>query len=186
MLWEKEIPRHALTDSQGRRVEVTTVAGELFGRKPPSPPPSSWAARRDTDVAIWTIKLDAEASFTLPPATHPEAIRTLYFFKGQSLSIGDRSFEQHAAAIVRSSASVALTAGPTPVELLMLQGRPIGEPVAQHGPFVMNSRAEIQQAFADYQRTRFGGWPWPSDDPVHGAEAVRFARHLDGRIEKAE
>ena len=45
-------------------------------------------------------------------------------------------------------------------EFLILEARPIGEPVVQHGPFVMTSREEIMQAFSDYQRTEFGRWPW--------------------------
>ena len=48
----------------------------------------------------------------------------------------------------------------------------------------MNTRAEIEQAFADYQATRFGGWPWPVADPDHGPDAGRFARHADGRVEE--
>jgi quercetin 2,3-dioxygenase len=71
-------------------------------------------------------------------------------------------------------------------ELLLLQGRPIGEPVAQYGPFVMNTPIELRQAFQDYQRTQFGGWPWPSNGPVHPREEGRFARHPDGRIERAK
>jgi quercetin 2,3-dioxygenase len=85
---------------------------------------------------------------------------------------------------VRPDAAIPIVAdGET--EILVLQGKPIGEPVAQHGPFVMNTRQEIQQAFADYQQTRFGGWPWSSDDPVHPRGEGRFARHADGRIEHA-
>lgn len=186
MLWERELPRHVLSDEAGRQVEVTTVAGALAGKAPPAPPPKSWAARPDTDVAIWTLRFDAGASWTLPKANHPEAMRVLYFFAGSSVRIGDRTLSTHSAAVVKSDVDVELEAGPDGCELLMLQGRPIGEPIAQHGPFVMNSREELQQAFADYQRTRFGGWPWPADDPVHGREAGRFAKHIDGRIEKVE
>ena len=63
-------------------------------------------------------------------------------------------------------------------------GKPIGEPIAQYGPFVMNTPQEIEAAFNDYRRTQFGGWPWPSDDPVHAPDAGRFAKHADGRIER--
>ncbi len=68
----------------------------------------------------------------------------------------------------------------------MLQGRPIGEPVAQYGPFVMNDRAGIERAITDYQTTGFGGWPWPTDDPVQPRHAGRFARHADGRVEERD
>ena len=186
MLWDREIPKHDFKDAAGRVTQVTTIAGALAGKQPPSPPPKSWAARPDTDVAIWCLKLEAGATWTLPAAKHPETIRTLYFFAGASIKIDDRTLEQHSAAVVRCDLEVTIEAGATPCELLMLQGRPIGEPVAQHGPFVMNSRAEIQQAFVDYQRTQFGGWPWPADDPVHARDAGRFAKHIDGHIEKAE
>ena len=67
----------------------------------------------------------------------------------------------------------------------MLQGVPIGEPVAQHGPFVMNDQAGIIQAFEDYQRTGFGGWPFDREDPVHPNDQGRFARHADGHVEEA-
>ena len=185
MLWSDAIPRRVERDAGGRATEVTVVAGRLGDAAVPAPPPHSWAARRDADVAIWSIRMQPGAEWTLPPA-QPGTNRTLYWFRGAGLRIGDRTLARPCGAALGPDVAARLVAGPGPddVELLLLQGRPIGEPVAQHGPFVMNTRAEIQQAFADYQRTRFGGWPWPSEAPVHGRDEGRFARHADGRIER--
>ena len=181
MLWRKEIPR---VTSGGAEIQI--YAGQLADQRAPKPPPHSWASRADTDVAIWSIRLPAGATWTLPPAANPKSVRTLYFFKGASLKLGEHVQREHAALVVDNQAAIVLEAGTDEVELLMLQGVPIGQPVAQHGPFVMNSPAELQRAFADYQRTRFGGWPWKRDDPIHARDAGRFAKHADGRVEHVE
>jgi hypothetical protein len=44
----------------------------------------------------------------------------------------------------------------------------------------MNTRKEIQETYIDYQQTRFGGWPWSRQDPVHDRHKGRFARYMDG------
>jgi hypothetical protein len=185
MLWDDHIPRHIHKDDDGRITEVTVVAGALGGAVPPPPPPASWASKPEADLAIWHLHLDPGAHFTLPAAAGPDTVRTLYLFEGSSLGIGGHDVGASTGSVVRADVAIELVAGDDTVEVLMLQGRPIGEPVAQYGPFVMNNRAEIEQAFADYRRTEFGGWPWPSDDPVHGDDPARFARHADGRTEHA-
>jgi hypothetical protein len=124
------------------------------------------------------------ARWKLPPAANAAARRRLYFFEGSGVSVAGEAIAQHAAIELRSASAVELVnTGADAAEFLLLQGRPIGEPVAQYGPFVMNTEAELRQAFDDYRRTEFGGWPWPDHAPVHGPEHVRFARHADGRVE---
>ncbi len=58
--------------------------------------------------------------------------------------------------------------------------------MVKHGPFVMNSNQEINQAVKEYQLTQFGGWPWPSYEHTHPKEKNRFALHADGREELKE
>ena len=183
MFWSERIPQATFHDEAGRRIEVTIVAGALGDFRPPAPPPSSWAARAESDVAVWTLKLAPGAAWTLP-ATAQGANRVLYFFAGEALRIAGQSVRPGHAVQVQADAALPLENGAQEAQLLMLQGQPIGEPVVQHGPFVMNAAQEINQAIRDYQATEFGGWPWSCDDPVHPRDKGRFAIHADGREEQ--
>ena len=184
MFWAQQVPKLRAKDEAGRETAVTVIAGALAGADAPlAPPPESWAARADSDVAIWTVRMQAGAKWTLPAAQGKGTRRTLYLFKGSSARVGGEPVTAPAAIEVRADSAVDLVAGDSETEFLVLQGRPIAEPVAQYGPFVMNTQAEIMQAMQDYRRTQFGGWRWDDPAPVHGGEPKRFAKYPDGRVE---
>jgi len=181
MLWGEEIP----TMSFGPGVSVDVIAGRVADAVAPAPPPNSWAARPDSHLAIWLIRLAAGARWELPTA--PEDVnRMLHCFAGGTVRVGPSRIEPRVGARLRPDLTVEIESFGGPAELLLLQGRPIGAPVFQMGPFVMNSAEELRQAVDDYRRTQFGGWPWPRRDPVHDRSEGRFAIHADGRLEHRE
>ena len=187
MLWADTVPHAEVVDPAGGRTRLTVVAGCVQvgdqALSPPSPPPDSWASQPGADVAIWTLAQTAGARWTLPPAA-AGVQRMLYVFEpGHGVTVAGRAIGQRVAVELVGDAAVEIVAGDGPVELLLLQGRPIAEPVVSYGPFVMNTRAEIEQTMRDYRDTGFGGWPWPDDGPVHGSAARRFARQPDGQEE---
>ncbi len=185
MLWREELPRTLLKDEAGRTTEVTVVAGAFGDIRPMPTPPDSWASKGEAEVAIWQFLAEPSSEWTLPPTAQSGTVRTLYVFEG-SVEIRGRTLAAPTGAVLRSDTPVVVSAGPDGAGALVLQGRPIGEPVAMVGPFVMNSQAEIETAYRDYSRTGFGGWPWPSPDPVHERATPRFAHHPDGRTEHPE
>lgn len=182
MLWSHTIPKINVRDVNGNEARVTIVAGEWHGEKAPAPPPHSWGARPESDLAVWTLQLGANVELSLPPAKAGTR-RMLYFFEGDALGVDGETFRPPTVIEVKANLVTHLQNGNRDGQILMLQGRPIDEPVAHHGPFVMNTRLELQQAFWDYQQTQFGGWPWQSSGPVHPRSAGRFAKHADGRVE---
>jgi redox-sensitive bicupin YhaK (pirin superfamily) len=178
MLWSDTIPKVAFDGG-----ELTVIAGRYGDAAPPPPPPDSWAADPRSDLAIWHLRLEAGRTFTLPPA-QTGTNRVVYVFEGDGATVAGTTVGNDTGVVVQGDVAIEVRAGTVETEVLLLQGRPIGEPVSRYGPFVMNTRAEIEQAFTDYQRTGFGGWPWPEDAPTHGAERGRFARHADGRVDE--
>lgn len=182
MLWNDLIPTFTHTDTKGKSTDVRLIAGKIENIKAPDPAPDSWAAHPENEVAIWTIKMEAHAEWTLPTASS-HVNRSLYFYQGESIAIAEKEFTSYKAIELHADKEVVLKNGNTESFLLLLQGKPINEPLVQHGPFVVNSQSEIQEVFAEYQRTQFGGWPWSSHEHVHPREKTRFALYPDGKEE---
>ena len=177
MFWNEDIPNFKKGNAY-----IEVMAGSLFEKNAPTPPGPSWANDPENHVGVYNIQLDANSTFTLP-ASSEGVNRTIYFYEGSSLKIEDKDIPEYHAVDVNPEAELTIESSDHDVKFLVLQGRPIDEPVVQHGPFVMNSRQEIQEAFADYQRTQFGGWPWPKYEQTHGDKG-RFAKYSDGTIEE--
>jgi len=170
MLWAEDLPTPPPKGgAPGSEPEVALIVGKLDGFGVPSaPPPDSYAADPASDVLVVTVKLPPGTSWTLPRyggSGQVEGLnRNAYFYAGKEATVGGQKFTDHKKIKLRPDVDAVFQAGAGgPVEMLILQGRDIGEPVVQHGPFVGNTKQDIKQAFTDYQETGFGGWPWPSD-----------------------
>ncbi|MBN1766903.1 MAG: pirin family protein [Prolixibacteraceae bacterium] len=182
MLWNNDIPIHSENDENGRKTDIRIIAGAYKEAMAPPPAPDSWAANPENHVGIWLIKIEAWGIFTLP-ADLPEMNRSLYFYRGAKISIEGIDIDPYNSIELMADQPAIIENGEDDAYLLLLQGMPIGEPVVQHGPFVMNSPEEIHRAFADYRATQFGGWSWKRYDNIHSPTIGRFAKYDDGREE---
>ena len=181
MFWRESIPNQVNIDSSNKKTTIEVIAGKLENAEAPTPPPNSWAADSVNEVAVWNIKMEAGATFILPKASLGTN-RTIYFYEGTEIIVAGTIIKNYNAIELKADLEVEIKAAEE-TSILMLQGKPIGEPVMQYGPFVMNTKQEINSAFEDYHKTQFGGWPWPKYDQVHEREKTRFAKYADGKLE---
>lgn len=139
------IPAGVSDDGQAA---VRVIAGSALGV----------SAAIDTRIPItfqdWTLKTGADVEVAVPA----EEQAMVYVFAG-ALRIGDDEHVIGDGQLARlgTGDTVRLRhAGDGPARALLLAGKPIREPVARYGPFVMNTEAELHQAFADYQSGKMG------------------------------
>ncbi len=126
----------------GARVRV--LAGEFGGTRGVIDDPA-------TDVLYLDVALAAGASFSLPLDDTRNGF--VYVFEG-SARLGGETLARHTLAVLGKGDQVEIEAGEAGSRFILVAGRPLGEPVVQYGPFVMNTREEIEQAFADYRDGR--------------------------------
>lgn len=180
MLWRESIPYLHFDDN---KVLVELIAGRWDEHQAIAPPPDSWAAPEGNDVFIVNIKMEPHSSLTLP-VSGGDVNRSLYFYEGSELTIDQTTFNAYTGVFLHADVTTILTTGDAAASIFILQGKPINEQVMQYGPFVMNTKAEIQEAFEEYHQTKFGGWPWAKYDQVHDRMKGRFAKHADGTVEE--
>lgn len=178
MLWSEDIPILTTDDAK-----VTVIAGDFESTNALEPTPDSWASDPSNGVAVWQISIKPGGSLRLPLAD-PAVNRSIYFYKGKTLKINDEEIQSQHGVDLDAAEQVVLSNGDEEANILVLQGKPIGEPVVQQGPFVMNSQEEIYETIMEYQRTQFGGWPWPKNEFAHPRDKGRFALHANGEEEQ--
>ncbi len=136
-----------VVEADGRRVKV--IAGSYADGDERASGPISGLT---TEPLFYDVHLDAGASFEVPvPAGHAAFV---YAYEG-TLHAGPAEREQavrrQSLAVLENGDAVRVRAGDEAARFILLAGKPLGEPVVQYGPFVMNTREEIEQAIADYQ-----------------------------------
>jgi redox-sensitive bicupin YhaK (pirin superfamily) len=157
---------------------VTIWAGNLSGVQALAPPPNSWGSDPKSELAVLYIELEPGGSFIIPAAAGGANVnRCAYFIEGEAVKIGSQNITSKSSVTLNAGNDVEImnNGSTAKVEVLLLQGKPLNEPVAQQGPFVMNTQAELRQSFDEYRRTQFGGWPWERDDMVFPKEKPRFS-----------
>lgn len=180
MLWNEDIPLVNEKDKAGKTTVLNLVAGEFKNKKALAPNPDSWAADANNNVQIWTFNMEPGAEFIIPESDQ-NVTRSLYFYEGDSCTIADTEINDKHLLNLNPGKELKIVNGSKHGYFLFLQGRPINEPTIQYGPFVANSRRELQETMQEYQKTEFGGWPWASSDPVHGKLTGRFSKTPDGK-----
>lgn len=182
MLWNEEIPVVHHKDAANKETTIEVIAGSINETKALDSTPDSWAASPKNAVGVFTVKMEANAEWTLPK-TSAEANRSIFFYKGENIAIEDHTVASNNIIEAVAGEDIHIKNGNAEAYFLILEGRPIGEPVVQHGPFVMNTEEEIRQTMKDYGKTQFGGWPWEEKEVVHSRDKGRFASHSDGSEE---
>ena len=182
MLWREDIPVVTHGDESNRKTIIQVIAGKLDNTTALTPTPDSWASDPNNAIAIFTVKIEPQATWTLPK-TAAQANRSIFFYKGSNIEIEKQKIISGKCIELLPDEAIEIKNGDADAYLLILEGTPIGEPVVQHGPFVANSAAEIQEVMREYSRTQFGGWPWPETEMAHAKTKGRFALHSDGKEE---
>jgi len=183
IFWNDDIPKISVMDKKGNEAVVELICGKYNDKNAPQPPPNSWAQDEENQMGVWIVRLKENGEFKLPRSI-VGVNRSIYIPKDNKVSLNRRNSFSNCMIELNPEKDCILSNESRSAKILLLQGKPINEPVYQYGPFVMNTRSEIEEAFDDYNKTGFGGWSWKDSGPIHGKYQGKFAKLINGKISK--
>ncbi|KPV41311.1 pirin [Thiohalorhabdus denitrificans] len=137
----QEIRPEAVPEVTEEGARVRVLAGRYGDTVGPVEDPN-------TDVSYLDVRLEAGATFTHQP---PDGHTAFAFLFEGTAQVGGQDIPDTSLIVLGEEGAVTVKAGPEGARLLLVAGRPLGEPIAQYGPFVMTNREELEQAFRDYR-----------------------------------
>lgn len=189
MFWSEDIPIVELKDDNNKITKIKLIAGTEGDVKALEPTEHSWAKNPENHVAIKLITMDIGAKYTILKGSDT-INRAVYLFEEEIVSVDGKitidgeEFGNSEYAFLKGGEDILLeNIGDCKMHILLLEGEPIREAVAKYGPFVMNDMDEIRQAYVDFQKTEFGGWPFDKYEVNHGLKYERFAKYSNGNTE---
>lgn len=182
MLWKEDIPIVTHKDDAGKTTTIDVIAGRINDTTALEPTPNSWAITAENAVGVFTVKMAAGATWQLPK-TSADANRTIFYYTGETIEVEGRTINSNHMIRAIADEDILIENGKVESRLLILEGKPINEPVVKYGPFVMNTDEEIRETMHEYGKTQFGGWPWKETEVAHAKSKGRFALHSDGTEE---
>ena len=203
MMWAEDIPEV--------RCEGGAIVKHIAGPDALRPPPNSWASDAPNRVRMQRITLEPGASCTLERTAASTALNLYPFRFAESAQLrvtaadgdadcssggggGSTGAKQIILSLTDGKVTVKVTDPVTienigssgSVEVLLLEANPIGEPVAQQGPFVAASKGELGEVFLAYRLGKLvDKWPWGSEGPCHGS-STRFYATPASREERGD
>lgn len=140
----QEFPAERIPVVEGEGLRVKVISGEYGGRRGPI---------HDADTAVQYLDVALASGRTFAHRLEPDMNAFLYVFEGTIELAATRVTARH-LAVLRDGDALQVVAAEQGARFMLAAGRPLGEPIVQYGPFVMNSEAEIHQAFDDYKNNR--------------------------------
>ncbi len=173
MLWREEIPV-----VHGDNTAVQVIAGAWKGQTAPKPIEASWASDAKSRLRILLIDVDAEGTVDIEGVSET-LNRNLYFFEGERVQVDGVDLEGKRSLKLKGDANFRIQGLGGPARLLLLEAEPLGEPIINDGPMIMNTMEEILQGYRDYWENNYGDWDWEDRDPVHPKETGRVSSRAE-------
>lgn len=157
MIWNENIKHIPLSKEAPDTNFLKLIVGSYDNHQAHAYNKDSWANNQHNYVNIWEIQLDKGRTFTMPAL--PDQIKVQLYVMCGSLEVDTFSIQNNQLLIYTSDSETTFIAQDH-TTFMVFTGRPINEPIRAYGPFVMNTDAEILEAYRDFQLTEFGGWRW--------------------------